>query len=243
MKLLLLPGLDGTGELFADFVKSLSETYSAAVLKYPTDRFLNYTELKSLVELATQSSDPFVLVAESFSTPLAIKFAATRPSNLKGVVLCAGFATSPLKGLSRLFSILVMPFLFRMKLPGFAVKYFLIGPTSQQSLMTSVLAAVSSVEPKVLSGRLREVLSCDARIELSEIAVPILYLQADLDRLVPARCLEDVRQIIPQVEVARIAGPHLLLQCEPHLAAEVVARFTDRVSERFCQPPRHSGGL
>jgi hypothetical protein len=49
-----------------------------------------------------EDSEPFVLLAESFSTPVAIRVAAENPTNLKGLILCAGFATSPVSGLPRM---------------------------------------------------------------------------------------------------------------------------------------------
>src|ERR1700688_5080921 len=39
--LVLLPGLDGTGELFADFIAALPESWTTATVAYPSDRFLS----------------------------------------------------------------------------------------------------------------------------------------------------------------------------------------------------------
>jgi pimeloyl-ACP methyl ester carboxylesterase len=65
--------------------------------------------------------------------------------------------------------------------------------------------------------------------DLSRVAVPILYLQAKQDRLVGASSLEDIRRIKPHVKVETIDGPHLLIQREPRLTAELVARFVDNL--------------
>ena len=97
---MLLPGLDGTGELFVDFVAALPESCTAPIVAYPTDRFLSYTDLRPFVCAAVHKSERFVLVAESFSTPLAIWYAATNPPNLVAVVICAGFVGRPVGGWS-----------------------------------------------------------------------------------------------------------------------------------------------
>jgi pimeloyl-[acyl-carrier protein] methyl ester esterase len=230
VKLVLLPGLDGTGELFADFIESLPHIYQVTIVRYPAASFLNYAQLIVLVQAATQSSDPFVLIAESFSTPLAVQFAATRPANLKGLILSTGFVTSPVRGLQRFIAPIVMPLLFRAGLPKFAARYFLVGPRASESRVAKLISVISSVRPNVLSDRLREVLHCDVRHDLGKVTAPILYLQAEQDRLIPARCLEEVLRDKPQIEVARIPGPHLLLQSEPHRAAELVAKFIDQLS-------------
>jgi pimeloyl-ACP methyl ester carboxylesterase len=87
--LVLLPGMDGTGELFANLVDAMPEPFELITVRYPTDQELSYSELKAFVQAACPVSRPFVLLAESFSTPAAIQYAATMPPNLCGLVLCA----------------------------------------------------------------------------------------------------------------------------------------------------------
>ena len=93
--LLLLPGLDGTGELFVHFIAALPESWTAVTVTYPTDRFLTYAGLRPFVAAAAPQLGRFVLVAESVSTPLALWYAATKPQNLVAVIICAGFVRSP----------------------------------------------------------------------------------------------------------------------------------------------------
>ena len=232
MKLVLLPGMDGTGELFSEFIAALPESFETVTVRYPADRPLSYSELANVVRVACPVSEPYVLVAESFSTPLAIQYAATNPANLEGLVLCAGFATSPVKGWRRFLGSVVAPLVFRVPLPNLAAKLWLVGPDAPTSLLTAVRGAISSVQPGVLAARLRAVLHCEVRADLNQIAVPILYLQAKGDRLVSASCLEEVRRIKPQVKVASLEGPHLLFQRQPQIAAEAVVKFA-----RSCRPP------
>src|ERR1700733_7124492 len=76
-KLVLLPGLDGTGELFSAFVAALAGEFETEAVRYPTEQCLSYAELEDFVRAACPISGPFLLLAESFSTPLAIKYAAS----------------------------------------------------------------------------------------------------------------------------------------------------------------------
>ncbi|MGA2888543.1 MAG: alpha/beta hydrolase [Terracidiphilus sp.] len=228
-RLLLLPGMDGTGSLFADFVKAISDTFETEIVSYPPDVCLTYSELMHLVRKSIPKSEQFVLVAESFSTPLAIQYAAMNPPNLKGLVLCAGFATSPVHGWLRFIGSFLAPILFGVAIPKSVTKLLLVGSTAPPSLLTAVQAAVSSVQPKVLLARFRAVLDCDALAELTQVAIPILYLRATQDRLVPASCLEEILRIKPQTVAAGIDGPHLLFQREPLQIAEVVARFVQQI--------------
>jgi pimeloyl-ACP methyl ester carboxylesterase len=221
--------MDGTGELFADFVHALPETLPTVTVRYPTDRFLSYTELAGLVHESCPVSEPFVLVAESFSSPLAIQYAAANPENLAALILCAGFASSPVHGWRRLLASLCAPIVFRISLPQFLAEYALVGPDAPASLLKAVQAAISSVKPSVLAARLREVIDCEVLAELNRVAAPILYIHAEDDRLAGASCLEEIRRIKPQVAVATIEGPHLLLQREPHQTAAVISEFLRRL--------------
>jgi pimeloyl-ACP methyl ester carboxylesterase len=226
-QLVLLPGMDGTGELFADFVSALPDGFDAQVVRYPSGEFLSYNELMTLVRSAAPAAEPFVLVAESFSSPLAVQFAAMNPPNLKALIICAGFVSSPAQGWRRVAASLLAPVLFRLPLPGIFAKYFLLGSDPPEALLAAVRSAISAVRPTVLSARLRAILACDARAELARIDVPILYLQATHDRLVPASALEEIQRINPRAAVAKIPGPHLLLQCEPETAAQSISMFIE----------------
>jgi pimeloyl-ACP methyl ester carboxylesterase len=164
-------------------------------------------------------------VAESFSSPLAIRFAAANPANLAALILCTGFASSPVHGWRRLLAALCAPIVFRIPLPKFFAEYWLVGQDAPASLLKTVRAAITSVSPNVLAARLREVIDCEVLAELDEITAPILYIQAEQDRLVGASCLEEILRIKPQVAVATIEGPHLLFQREPRQAAAVISEF------------------
>jgi pimeloyl-[acyl-carrier protein] methyl ester esterase len=91
----LLPGLDGTGELFQSFLKVLPSSLTPQVVSYPTEQYLTYKELASLVRSVLLPQEPFVLLGESFSGPLSIKVAALSPPNLRAIILWASFVSNP----------------------------------------------------------------------------------------------------------------------------------------------------
>src|SRR5690349_11358194 len=99
--LVLLPGLDGTGELFSRFVASL-RSHDVQVVDYPRDRALGYAALEEFVRERLPREMDYFLLAESFSGPIAISIAASSPSHLKGLILCGSFAANPLPALGPL---------------------------------------------------------------------------------------------------------------------------------------------
>jgi pimeloyl-ACP methyl ester carboxylesterase len=115
--------------------------------------------------------------------------------------------------------------MLRIPLRKSAAEFWLIGQDAPSYLLTAVQVAISSLKPNVLAARVREVITCEVLAELERITVPILYIQAKQDRLVSASCVEEIRRIKPQVRVARLDGPHLLLQREPQKSAELVSEF------------------
>lgn len=227
-KIVLLPGMYGTGELFADFAAALPVTFASQVVAYPNDVYLSYAELLDLIRASVPVSEPYVIVAESFSTTLAIQFAATGPPNLKGMVLSAGFVTSPIRGLMRSICLFLTPIMPDLPVPEFAGGFMLFG-SAPSSLQARVRDAVASAKPEVLMERARAALTCNALEELSKVRVPMLYLQAGHDRLVSSVCLEDIRRVKPEIEAVVLEGPHLLLQVMPRQAAEIVVDFVRRL--------------
>ena len=57
--IILLPGMDGSGSLFEDFIASLPSGVEAMVVKYPPDRALDYAELEALARAALPIQGPF----------------------------------------------------------------------------------------------------------------------------------------------------------------------------------------
>ena len=193
--LVLLPGLDATGQLFADFLKALPCTFTATVVTYPTKRFLPYSELLPLLSAAVPKTEPFVILAESFSTPIALKYAMTNPSNLAAVVTCAGFVLKPIANWSSLVNAVARPWFFMLRPPRFLLEYFLVGENAPPALIQRLRQTLQLVRPEVLSGRVREVLNCDARKDLARTTVPIMYLRALHDRLLSASCHREILRI------------------------------------------------
>src|SRR6267143_1403773 len=228
----VLPGLDGTGQLFAAFLASLPNTFTATVVAYPADKILSYLELRPFVSAAVPKAEPFVLLAESFSAPLAVEFAASNPPNLAGLVICAGFVFKPIADWSQLAMAALRPWLFRLSAPRWILEYFLVGRDAPRSLILELRQVLRSVSPDVLSGRVCEALNCDARNALARTKVSLLYVQATQDKLLADSCVNEMKRIKPEMLIAQLAGPHLLLQREPQKVASIVSTYPQEVGSQ-----------
>lgn len=228
-KLVLLPGMDGTGDLFDDFVAALPQGLGVIVGRYPTRDCLEYRQLHAFIKELTRNLSEFVLVAESFSSPLAIMLAAEKPPNLAALIICAGFASNPFPVLAPVLRALARPWLFRLQPPSVLLDRYIFEASTSARLKDKVRQNLRTVSPEVLAGRAREILNCDVRKELVQIKIPMLYLQGANDCLIKARCFEEIRQIRPDIRLAAIAAPHLVLQHQPHKSVEIILKFCSSI--------------
>jgi pimeloyl-[acyl-carrier protein] methyl ester esterase len=220
--LVLLPGLDGTGEMFAPFVEALGARARATVVRYPIDEALGYQALRERVDAALPRGRPFVLVGESFSGPLALFAAANRPAELALVVLVATFVQCPVRWAGPWASAAVGPWAFRRLVPAPLMRRALLAHDSRPELLQAVIAATKQVHPHVMASRIRAVLEVDARAALRACATKIVYLRATRDRLIGAHASRRIQELRPDVEVVDVDAPHLVLQHAPAECARLV---------------------
>lgn len=231
MRCLVLPGLDGGGEWLDDFLAAMAPRFDARALAYPHDPALGYDALVEWAWPQLPAHEPFALIAESFSGPVAIRLAARRPPQLKALVLCASFARAPRPPWSPLGLAALPAWLLRAaplrQAPLPLVERAVLGRWSNPQRRERLRATLAALDPAVLRTRLGEVARVDARAALAEIAVPMLYLRATADRLVSAGSCEEIRRARPQAECIALEGPHFLLQARAAEAAAQIGRWLE----------------
>ena len=241
--LILLPGLDGTGDLFAPLLKRIAAMKIAAgepefiahALQYPTHEQLGFRALNEMVEyyLATQlpADAVYVLLGESFSGPIAVAVAHAAQTALDnkapderrclGLILCCTFVRNPfsvfapLGPLWSLAPLELVPMSWVNRLAQGKLDFW-----SDQGEL-----AMAQLAPDVLRYRLKIISKVDVSRELSELRLPILYLQASKDLIVPASAARLVQELAPQTDLVRIEGSHFLLQSKPAAALAHMQQF------------------
>ena len=211
--ILILPGLDGTDRLLTEFQSMGGDKIAVKVLTLPDDISLDYHGLAEHFGSVIQAHAGCHVVAESFSGPIGILIAHRFPQCVSRLTLVASFASSPVP---RVASCLPWSVLFRLPLPRWVAKYFFVG---QATLMISQLrSAIKQNSAAVLHHRFKLLQKVDVLAELNELECPLAYVQATHDRLVPKRCLNEIRSAKPDIIVREIEGPHLILQTQAKLA-------------------------
>ena len=231
--LVILPGMDGTAQPRAEFVAALGSGIEPRVVSYPADR-TEYGELEALARAALPQDRPYVLLGESFSGPIAISIANSSPPQLIGLVLCATFARSPRPVLGALRSLLpLIPFGLA---PIRLTSSLLVGRFASAPLLEAMRSTLAEVPMATLKARIGAVLAVDVRPALAKIRVPVLYLRATEDRLVPRRCADAIAAAAAQTRIVDVEAPHFLLQAAPTKAAAAVRSFIETLPQAAARP-------
>jgi pimeloyl-ACP methyl ester carboxylesterase len=193
----------------------------------PSDLPVRYDELALRLAEQLPRAEPFALLAESFSGPLAIQVAASRPRGLRALVLVASFARRPVPAGVAALAMLAGPLVSRPP-PAWTVRHFLVGRDADPMIIQEVRSTVAAVPPAVIRARIRAALAVDATEALGRCEVPILYLAGTEDRLLRRGVPAELGQSCARVEVVSICAPHLVLQTEPRTSALAIAEFLAR---------------
>jgi pimeloyl-[acyl-carrier protein] methyl ester esterase len=225
---LLLPGIDGSGRLFGPLLDARPRAFRPEVVSYPPDVPLGLDELVAFVRPRLPRGR-FVLVAESFSGPVAVRLAAARPAGLEALVLAATWLHDPLNPLLHPLRALVGARLFGLAMPAALVRWLVAGLDAPDALVREVQRAVAAVSPAVMARRAAEALRADVREELARVEVPILLLAPTRDQLLRGDVADELLALRPDAEVALLDSPHMILQRCPQAC---LARI-----EEFLAPP------
>lgn len=217
--LVLMPGMDGTGDLFAPFLEALPRDTQVQIVRYPLTELLSYSELERFVLDQLPKSGEITLLAESFSGPIALRLAARSGLKIRAVVLVCSFASRPWRRTGALMACLpltwILPFAFRPAL----LRRFLIGKKAPNELVQSARSAIASVRREVLAGRLREVLR--SRFDSGKIGedVRVIAIFGKHDRVLPKTTWRSIADAFRHAEIHSVHAPHFALQTEPHQIA------------------------
>ncbi len=217
---LFLPGMDGTGALFAPVTSRLAPGIEPRVCAYPEREALDYD---ALLETIVVPEGPFAIVGESFSGPLAIRLAHRYPDRVRALVLVASFAKNP--SLFPSWMVMIAAFFMRFALSGFFLRLVLLGGEASASDVRSTRASIERVAPSVMATRLRAVARVDVSAELRATTMPLLYLAGRRDRLVGARPRNHIARLRRDARIELLDAPHMVLQQRPMLAAALLSEF------------------
>jgi pimeloyl-ACP methyl ester carboxylesterase len=224
-RVILLPGLDGTGLAYRDLQSHLLP-FDSSVIPLAT-RSAGYVSDLQAARERLPATGPYVLVAESYSGPIGISIAAMHPPGLVGLVLSTTFLNCPRPYLAQLR--LLLKLLPPIRVPTFPFVPLLLNGRSTPEARELLRIVLNQASPKAMLTRLNDVATVDVATDARSIEVPTLYLRASVDRVIPGSAGDTIQRHIPHASITELAGPHLLLQACPHEAAKRIAEFCTSV--------------
>ena len=220
LPILLLPGMDGTGELSKPFAEVAPPQFRPIVVSLPD--LVSYDALFAAVENEVPATGAFAVLGESFSGPLAIRLAARHRDRVVALILSNTFVSAPRSALLRL---VPWRLLFSLDPPGWISRMSMVGRRASKRDVEDIRRTAALCNPRTMAGRMDEVLTLKDDHAASGVSCPVLCLRGTEDRLVHASSADRISRAFPRVTRVEIAGPHLLLQTRPNETWAAVQRF------------------
>jgi surfactin synthase thioesterase subunit len=224
MKLVLLPGLDGTGFLFEEFIANCQ--YECLIIQLPEDGEQNHIDLAKRIINQLPDED-YVLLAESYSgglMPYLIQNVTRKP---EAVVLVASFLHAPRP--------LVISFLCQIPLKALMsfpsaksiIKFMCMkGATNEQfNQFWNLLNKLDFLLMKRRLIAIKEMIYPADKV----IDIPTLGIIAKHDKLVPRYISNKLINIFSRLTIETMDGPHFVLQVKAKEAVGVIHNFIENI--------------
>ena len=220
----LLPGIDGTGLLFKPLASAFGYRCRTTALSFQEE-----ITLDDFIESASrQMPDHRALVlAESFSGPIALGLLAKYPGRFQAAILSSTFARSPFNSFLGMNALIPKNLFGNVTLSNLLLNRFCAGSEISGSVKDLVEEVSGKIPPLVVKKRLHILDTFDVRPLLSRISTPILYLAGLKDKLVSAGLRAELFENIPRICFKGVDGPHLLLQSKATVCADTIMNFLE----------------
>lgn len=217
LRWVVLPGLDGSGQLFRWFVECAARA-NIEIVRYPFEPDWRLDDYVAHID-ATIGSGPCIVIAESFSGPIALRLQQRNP-HIVGIALVASFVACP----NPLLKMLPLGQLGARALTGLVamvpLRALCLGWNAPAERVTALRDVIRAIPVDVVRARLALLRTLDERETLRRARIPILHLVAKHDRLVLAKLVGDsAHDALHQIV---IDGPHFLLQACPEACVQAI---------------------
>ncbi|WP_428607304.1 alpha/beta fold hydrolase [Sedimenticola sp.] len=218
MRIVLLPGMDGTGRLFSPLLPFLDKD-STTIISYPTVGKQDYDTLAEHVK-SKLPDEEFILVAESFSGPIGAILAKSNIPNLKAIVFVATFLSTPSRPLLKIVRHLPIKLFSKMPFVSAIYRFYMFDPHAGEGVLSLFKDVLAELPSKTLKQRMAAIQSLKPSGGCIEL--PAVYIRPEEDRLVPySKCLE-FKSLFKNLSVRSISGPHFIIQVNPEECARVI---------------------
>ncbi len=208
--LVLVPGIDGTGLLFYRQLPLLERRYAVTTVRLRDEaRAMDELVADLHRSVAAASDGPITLLGESFGGALALSYALAHPERIGRLVILNSFAHfgSPARLWLGYHLLRATPW-GMMRLVRQLNGRRMHSPGTDPEEIRRFLQLMQSTTREGYLSRLQILRDYDIREQLPDLQVPVLYLAADRDVLVPS--VDQARMMAARTPQAtmRVLGGH-----------------------------------
>lgn len=206
----LLPGLHGSTALFEEFVALAPPWARCRPLALPASGDQSFDGLARALAPAVFSDDgPRVLIAESFSTPIAARLSALANGRVALLVLCNPLFAVPLRMPKRLAAWFTRSALCPARLVAFAMA------GGDMTLGAAVASEIRALPRVVLERRLSSAFGVRERDIVNHAAARLLVITGARDRLIAPRTARRIVLTLSDASLVELPAAHLVIQATP----------------------------
>ena len=205
--LVLVPGMDGTGQLFYRQVPRLARSFRTATYALRNDAAtmdVLIEDLGRVIDTIAPETRRAVVVGESFGGALAMSFALARPEQVSALVVLNSFPHFAPQFRLRLarYGLGLIPW-GMMAVIRRATAFRLHSAHTHRDDVKRFMELTAGASREGYLNRLRLLMSYDVRNRLHELRCPTLFLAAEQDHLVPS---------VPQAQLMAARVPNAVLR-------------------------------
>jgi len=220
LKIILLPGLDGTGMLFKGILEVLPKALNIQVFCLDELEGDSYAKKAQYLAEHLQSTELFIVV-ESYSGPIAYELCNILGSNVKQIVFLASFISAP-SSLSRCAHLIPTFALQASELNMWLLNKIGFAGAGSDSQILDVFKSISFANKAKLKNRLQNI--SQLRKPQNPHATPVVYIKPTNDILVNNRAVDEVKSVFNNTKVITISGGHFIAQTNPIKCADIIKK-------------------
>jgi pimeloyl-ACP methyl ester carboxylesterase len=188
--IVLVPGMDGTGELFYRQIPLLENSYSVATYALRDDATsmdVLAEDLRQVIEQAAPVEKRAIVMGESFGGTVALTTALKYPEHVAGLVVLNSFPYFSPQFRLRLAiaAVSLMPW-GAMGLVRYVTSFFMHSRHTHRDELKKFLELTARTTRTGYRNRLKILRTYDVREQLSHVQCPALFLASEKDHLVPS---------------------------------------------------------
>lgn len=219
MKIILLPGVDGTGVLFEPFVETFKADVPVEVIPLTKDSDQSILNQVSIIEDAV-GDEEIILIVESYSGLLAYELAKRNKIRIKQIFFFGCFLQPPsfIGKIGRFLPVRLLNII-----PDKVIAHILFNRWSSPELISLFRKAIDAGDFSNLKKRIRIIGTYHKPGQV--IDVPCVYVQATMDNLVSAYNVKAFEDLCSDLQVEVVEATHMLLQTQPQEMSQLIHKY------------------